>query len=259
MSPSPVRRIVCAGAAFLLISGPLAGQHASAQGAATPAGSAYGGQTQAFETRSQLEAQAQDAEAHHRTGEAWLLRTRLQRGDFQEGDRIFLALQGAVTFQDTLTVRAGKLLQLPKMGSLSLEGVLRSELADRVKEHVAKFLRDPAVRVTPLVRLSVLGQVNHPGYYYSSADLLLTDVLMFAGGPTGQADLGKVTIRRGPDVIWNAADVSTALSDGLSLDRLHLRAGDEITVGERSHFPWLAIVQIASVAAGVLVAVRSLR
>ena len=45
------------------------------------------------------------------------------------------------------------------------------------------------------------------------------------------ADLNRITIRREGKVIWKPKDVRTALNDGLSVDRLHLRAGDEITVG----------------------------
>ena len=46
------------------------------------------GSTRDLEDRAALETQAADAEAQHRTSEAWLLRSRLQKGDFQDGDRI---------------------------------------------------------------------------------------------------------------------------------------------------------------------------
>ena len=203
-----------------------------------------------LETRAQLEAEARTAEQQNRTGEAWLLRTRLQRGDFQEGDRIVVMLLGSVTYNDTISVRVGKLLPLPKMGDVPLEGVLRSELGDRISTHLAKYLRDSTVRAIPLVRLAVLGQVQRPGFYYTSADVLLSDMLMKAGGPAANADLGKMVIRRGGETIWNAQDTRTAMSDGLSLERLHLRAGDEVYVAEQSHTNWMAIAQIGlSVAA----------
>jgi protein involved in polysaccharide export with SLBB domain len=203
-----------------------------------------------LETRSQLEAEARTAEQQNRTGEAWLLRTRLQRGDFQEGDRIVVALLGSVTGNDTISVRVGKMLPLPRMGDVPLEGVLRSELNDRISTHLAKFLRDSSVRAIPLVRIAVLGQVQRPGFYYTSADVLLSDMLMKAGGPAGDADLNNVVIRRGGETIWNARDTRTAMNDGLSLERLHLRAGDELYVPAQKHTNWMAIAQIGvSVAA----------
>lgn len=200
-----------------------------------------------FESRADLEAQAKIAESQHRTSEAWLLRSRLEKGDFQEGDRIVVMLHTTAATQtsETLTVRAGKVLQLPRMDDLPLEGVLRSELTDRFMKHLARYLKDPEVRTTPLMRLSILGAVGRPGFFDASADLLLSDVIMRAGGPNGDADLAKVSIRRGPTVIWSEQDTRTALSDNLSLDRLHLRAGDEIDVGARRHIQWFNMISLS--------------
>ena len=188
-----------------------------------------------LESRPSLEAEARTAEAQHRTSEAWLLRTRLQKGDFQDGDRIVVMLQGNPQMMDTVVVRAGRMLPLPRMADLPLEGVLRSELTARLTSHLAKYLRDSTVRATPLVRLAVLGQVGRPGYYYTAADVLISDVIMKAGGPSPNADLNNMVIRRSGDVIWDAQATRTALSDGLSLDRLHLRAGDELLLNEQEH------------------------
>jgi protein involved in polysaccharide export with SLBB domain len=217
-----------------------------------------------FESRAELETQAKQAESLHRTGEAWLLRQRLEKGDFQDGDRILLKVQGnalaatgLIQFPETLTVRAGKKLELPRMADLSLDGVLRSELNDRLVQHIGQYLREPTVRSTPLVRMAVLGTILHPGYLYTSADAPLSDVIMQAGGPSNNADMAAITIRRGGDVIWNAQDTQAALADGLSVDRLHLRAGDEVTVPEQSHFPLLAVLSFSiSLAAFALTFMR---
>jgi protein involved in polysaccharide export with SLBB domain len=199
-----------------------------------------------FETRASLEAEQQQAEAQHRTSEAWLLKNRLQNGDFQEGDRIVLVVHSDPALSDTLTVRAGKVIQLPRMSDLPLQGVLRSELPKKMTDHLAEYLKDPSARVTPLVRIGVLGHVQRPGYYYTSADVLLSDAIMRAGGPGSDADMTNIVVRRGPDVIWSAADTRTALTDGLSLDRLHLRAGDEIQVGGQRHVPWMTMLTIGT-------------
>ena len=216
------------------------------------------GTSSELETRAMLEAEAKRAEAQHRTQEAWLLKSRLQKGDFQDGDRIVVKLLGATMLlgsngNDTVTVRAGKMLPLPQMADLPLEGVLRSELTDKLTSHLAKYLRDSSVRATPLVRLAVLGQVRLPGYYYTSVDVLLSDVVMKAGGPNPSADVGKMIIRRGGETIWNAEDTRTALSDGLSLERLHLRAGDELYVDDiQGGIQWMKIFQVAGPVLGTL-------
>jgi protein involved in polysaccharide export with SLBB domain len=199
-----------------------------------------------FETRAELEAQQKAAEAQHRTSEAWLLKTRLEQGDFQEGDRIVIVRPNVGANADTVVVREGKIVQLPPIGDFSLNGVLRSELNTRLSEHLAKYFKDPTVRATPLLRLSIFGEVRNPGFLYGPADVLLTDVIMKAGGPTPIADLDKVVIKRGGDVIWPEQSVRTALADGLSLDRLHLRAGDEILVGRRREISWWTAFQLVS-------------
>jgi hypothetical protein len=215
-------------------------------------------QVKSLETRSALEAEARTAEEQHRTGEAFLLRSRLQRGDFQDGDRIVVQLLGTVQLNDTITVRAGKMLPLPRMGDMPLDGVLRSELNDRLSSYLAKFLRDSTARAIPLVRLAVLGQVREPGFYYTPADVLLSDVLMKAGGPASDANLNGMVIRRSGETIWNDKDTRTAVTDGLSLDRLHLRAGDEIYVPQESHFNWSTILQAGAIATSLIVTVVTL-
>ena len=204
-----------------------------------------------FETRAELQAQAAAAETQHRTGEAWLLKQRLEKGDFQDGDRIIVQIQGnvlagksPVEVPETLTVRAGKMLELPRMADLPLDGVLRSELQQRLTDHLSQYIKEPSVRATPLVRIAVLGYVGRPGYIYTSADQPLSDVLMKAGGPGPDADMAHVIIRRGSDVIWNSQDTHTAMADGLSLDRLHLRAGDEIFVPQQRHTQWWVIASV---------------
>lgn len=211
-----------------------------------------------FESRQDLERRAREAEAANRSGEAWLLKSRLQRGDFQEGDRIVIVVQNPTPSRDTFTVRTGKVIQLPRMDDFQLEGVLRSELNDRLTAHIGRFLRDPQLRAQPLLRVAVLGRVGRPGFYYAAADVVLSDLIMLAGGPAGDADLSKIVIRRGPEVIWTADDTRTAIAEGLSLDRLHLRAGDEVDVGARRRVAWTTVVPlVTSVTALVVTLIRS--
>lgn len=209
--------------------------------------------TREFETRAELHAAAATAEQQGRTQEAWLLRSRLERGDFQEGDRIVLTLENNPTV-DTLKVRADKIVLLNGLPDLSLAGVLRSELTDTLRAHLAKYLKEPAVRATPLLPISVLGSVAQPGFYYFAADMVLRDVIMAAGGPAG-ADLGKIVVRRGGETIWTADDVRVALADGLSLDRLHLRAGDEVLVPQRREMNASTVVSIASAATALILVI----
>jgi protein involved in polysaccharide export with SLBB domain len=175
----------------------------------------------------------------------------LEKGDFQDGDRIVIVLQGNalmpkdfVGVSDTNTVRAGRRLEFPRMADLSLDGVLRSELNDKLTEHFARYVISPSVRSTPLLRIAVLGTVGKPGYVYTLADAPLSDLIMQAGGPGSTANMAGIQIRRGADVIWNDQDTRAALADGMSLDRLHLRAGDEVYIPAQRDISWFNVISL---------------
>lgn len=206
-----------------------------------------------FETRVELEARAKSADTTKHSGEAYLARYRLEHGDFRDGDRIVIrVLRGSAGFSDTLVVRTGKKLTLPQMGDVSLEGVLRSELEETLRTHMAKFIRDPLVDANQLVRIGILGHVGRPGFYYAPADIPLTDVLMAAGGPTPIADLGRVTILRDGEVIVDRRNTRNALNGGLSMDWLHMQAGDEISVGKQRQTNWPMIISMTSGLVGLV-------
>jgi hypothetical protein len=206
-----------------------------------------------FETRAELETQLKTAESTGDKSGASLIHYRLDHGDFHEGDRIVVRVQGTGGFADTLVVQSGKRLQLPQMADLSLEGVLRSELNTKVTTYVGKYLRDPIVQTNPLVRVGILGSVARPGYYYAAADLPISDVLMSAGGPTTEADMAKVSVLREGGTIIDEDNTRTAISEGLSMDMLHLQAGDEISVGKQRHFSWGTIVPTVTGILGLVV------
>lgn len=216
------------------------------------------------ESRAALEAQLRKAEAEKRTSEAFLLKSRLENGDFQEGDRIVVkvhspaALMGQLPGSDTVTLKAGKVASLWQMADLSLDGVLRSELNAKISSHLAKYLKDSAVTTTPLLRIGIWGQVGRPGYYYTTLDILLNDLLMKAGGPSGSANMDNMEIRRGMETIWTGRDVRTALMEGLSLERLNLRGGDELYVDEvkTSGFSWTKVMSVVGPLLGVFYAIN---
>lgn len=166
--------------------------------------------------------------------EAEVVRARLEEGDFQIGDRVTLQVEGEPEISDTLVVASGRVLNLPDMDPIPLDGVLRSELESHLERELGRYLQDPVIEATSLMRIAVLGQVGNQGFYTMPASLLIEEALMLAGGPSQGAELDKAEILRGDQVIWQGDALREAIIAGRTLDQLNLRAGDRIMVPERT-------------------------
>jgi protein involved in polysaccharide export with SLBB domain len=164
--------------------------------------------------------------------EAELLKSRLQAGDFQVGDRIILQVERQTELTDTFTVRPGPSITLPQLGEFSLAGLLRAELEGKLAEHLKKFIVDPKVQAVPLMRIWIEGGVTTPGVYLVPAQSLITDALMQAGGTTREARVTAIRIERDNRRIWEGEALQRAVTEGRTLDQLSLKAGDHIVVEE---------------------------
>jgi len=164
---------------------------------------------------------------------AALIRARLENGDFQAGDHVFIRVEGEPQLTDTFAVAAGPQLELPQVGTVALQGVLRSELEGHLTSHLARYLREPVVEARPLIRMLIEGGVVRPGYYGAAPQQPVVDVIAQAGGFTSAAIAREMRIERGSQVIWSGTSLSDAMGHGHSIDQLSLRAGDRLFVPSR--------------------------
>jgi protein involved in polysaccharide export with SLBB domain len=212
---------------------------------------------QPMATRADLTALADRLERGNETerSQGAALRVRMREGDFRPGDRISLIVEGNVLVNDTVSVVAGPKITLTDIGDIPLTGVLRSELQNHMKTQLAKYIKDARVRVTPLVSVSVLGPVGRPGFYFMPPDIPLTDAVMRAGGPGATADLARSVIKRGTEELYDSRNTQTAFTQGLTLDQLSIRSGDQIVVGTQATKNWQSIAQVTSVVMSLVLAV----
>ena len=165
---------------------------------------------------------------------AAFIRERLNAGDFRPGDQIALLIEGGGAVQwDTLTVEAGPLIDVPTLGPILLQGVLRSELEVHLGRELGLFIQTPRVQARALIRVAFLG-VGQPGFYVMPAELPLSEAVMLAGGPGAGVDPGQIRIERGQDVLWSIEELLAPVAEGLTLDDLGLQAGDRIILREGS-------------------------
>jgi len=221
-----------------------------------PASAQQPTQSRALASRAELEGLLKSGKVSG--DEAAVIRDRLQNGDFAPGDRIVIHVAQEQTLNDTFPVRAGRVLILPNLEEISMAGVLRSEAQSYLTAQIAKYVKDPTVIVDPLIRVSILGAVNKPGFYTVRADMLASEVVMAGGGPAGNANVRKAVIRRNGNVVRDEKELQVAFNRGVSLDALNLQAGDEIYVGEKGNAR-NSIGYVAAVSGAILAVVAIAR
>jgi hypothetical protein len=187
------------------------------------------------------------------------LRTRLRTGDFQPGDRFIVITRGDYTSVDTLAVQGDRTVSFEKLPPIALDGVLRSELQRYLGEHLKQYVKRDVVRAIPLVPVGVLGEVVHPGYYRVPLQITMGDLLMVAGGPSPQADLTRIAVRRGRRTLIDEHAVRDAMMRRLPLGELGIDAGDEVVLRATSQRNWLLITQLAGVATGIALTLRTFK
>jgi len=161
------------------------------------------------------------------------IQSRLENGDFQPGDQLLFYVEGEEEFPDTLVVEGGPSVLIPNVGSVSLDGILRSELQDHLSQELAKYIRNPVVRVKPTIRLTMGGFIAQPGFYTFAADLPIGEAIMAAGGPTGESRMGSIKVQREGLVLFGGDEVQRAIAEGRTFDQLGFRPGDEIYIPEK--------------------------
>lgn len=150
-------------------------------------------------------------------------------GDFPVG------LDGNVTF--------------PLLGTRPVVGIPLDSLQAQLQEAYRVYLRNPAITVTPLRRVQVLGEVAKPGLYTVDPTVSVAGAVATAGGATPAGDLRRIRLVRDGRVYSQRVSPQTALSAA------DIRSGDQIFVGSRSWVERNAplLVSVLLSATGVLV------
>lgn len=131
------------------------------------------------------------------------------------------------------------------LGEVKLAGLTLAEAAKRLEEGLSKYIKNPAVGVTPYEigseTVTIVGAVNHPGMYVISNGMRLADLYAKAGGSTeryfdGQeldaADLvNAIFVREGQAL---PVDFKEAIEKGNPAYNLRLRKGDYVYIAVRS-------------------------
>ncbi len=173
-----------------------------------------------------------------------LIRQRLEMGDFKVGDRFVVTLNFDSVTTDTASVRDGLQVSLFDLPDMSLSGVLRSELGDRLSAHVSRYLKNATIRANVLTRIGIFGAVARPGYYLASPDRPVSELVMLAGGPTPEANINQLKVERSRRTVISSKDSQRAIKEGRTLEQLDIQSGDDVTIATKRKVNWQLIIQV---------------
>jgi protein involved in polysaccharide export with SLBB domain len=167
------------------------------------------------------------------------------------GDVVKLRIWREEELSGEFPVPESGIVILPKLGPRQVLGQPTSELRTAIVQDYQKYLRNPAIEVTFLRRVNVLGAVNEPGVFSLDETMTVAHALAMAGGarPDGRSD--QVELYRDGQKLAGKISQRTRLGD------LQVRSGDQLFVPERN---WMSrntglIAALLSSAVSVTIAI----
>jgi polysaccharide export outer membrane protein len=166
------------------------------------------------------------------------------------GDAVRVQVWREEDISGTFGVDDRGIVTLPLIGEREVGGLDAEELREALLASYREYLRNPAIEVTILRRINILGEVRNPGLYPVDSTISLADALALAGGVTTIADPNKITLVRDNEVVTKGVDQAAAIGSA------DIRSGDQVIVGQKSWLPRNLGVVIGSAiaAAGIIAA-----
>lgn len=135
----------------------------------------------------------------------------------------------------------------PKIGAIAVAAVSADSLKRMLVSAYSAYLRDPAVEVTLLRRVTILGAVRNPGLYPLDLTMTVSDAMAIAGGAAADGRADRVELRRDGEKLTVDLSAQTRLGD------TPIRAGDQLYFPQRS---WIS--RNPGIVAGSLTAMTGL-
>jgi protein involved in polysaccharide export with SLBB domain len=157
--------------------------------------------------------------------------TSAQLIGIQPGDLIRIKVWREPDLSDSVRVDADGNVTLPRMGAVPVAGLSADSVRRLIVTTYSRYLRDPAVDVAVLPRVTILGAVRSPGVHNLDPTMTIADALALAGGAAPDGKRDQIELRRRGEV------VPVKLSLDARLAETPVRSGDQLVVPERS---WLS-------------------
>jgi polysaccharide export outer membrane protein len=152
-------------------------------------------------------------------------------GSLRPGDVVRLRIWREPDLSGDFAVDEQGSVVFPKLGPIVVVDMSPDSLKSRLIQSYSVYLRNPAIDVMLLRRITILGGVRNPGLYPVDPTMTLADAYALAGGisPDGKHD--QIELVRGGERTSYKVSEQTLIGD------TPLRSGDQLYVPTRS---WLS-------------------
>lgn len=149
------------------------------------------------------------------------------------GDEVLIRGWGSVDIDVKALVDRNGLINLPRVGAISLGGVKSSQAEGVVRAAVGRYYKDFQLSVTlgqlRGITVYVVGQARRPGAYTLASTSTLISALFASGGPGANGSLRRVQIKRADKTV-SELDLYAFLSKGDKSADIKLADGDTIVI-----------------------------
>lgn len=149
------------------------------------------------------------------------------------GDELIVHIWGQVEANQSLLVDRNGLINLPKIGSISVAGVsyqkLSEHIGDAISRKFSNFEIDVSMGKLRSIQIFVVGQAARPGNYTVSSLSTLVNAVFASGGPSAKGSMRHIQLKRGNKVISDF-DLYDLLLKGDKSRDVKLLPGDVIYI-----------------------------
>jgi len=149
----------------------------------------------------------------------------------QPGDKVKVKIYREEDLSGEFVVPENGVVAFPKIGSVAVNKMSTDSLHKLLIAEYSKSLRDPAIEVTVLRRVNVVGSVRSPGFYYADPTETVKGALALAGGVTPEGNKNKLELLRG------GQHTSVSLTQMGTIADSPVQSGDQVSAPEKS---WLS-------------------
>ncbi|MDE2118208.1 MAG: SLBB domain-containing protein, partial [Betaproteobacteria bacterium] len=149
------------------------------------------------------------------------------------GDELLVHLWGQVEASQSVVVDRTGMINLPKIGPVSVAGVRYQDLQTHLKAAIGRMFRnfelDVSLGKLRSIQVFVVGQAARPGSYTVSSLSTLVNTLFASGGPSAAGSMRHIQLKRG-DKLVTEFDLYDLLLKGDKSRDVQLLPGDVIYI-----------------------------